>query len=68
MIRMPEIDQDKCNLCALCIAICHCGAIAIVDNRIQVMETEACGWCTLCEAVCPTGALTCPFEITLERR
>lgn len=66
MIRMPEINQEKCNLCGLCAAVCECNALVIVNNRLQVIETEACGWCTLCEAVCPTNALTCPFEILIE--
>jgi MinD superfamily P-loop ATPase len=66
MIQMPEINQDKCNLCGLCIEICRCGAIILVDNVVSLVETEECHWCTLCEAVCPTGALTCSFEITFE--
>jgi MinD superfamily P-loop ATPase len=65
---MPEINQDKCNLCGLCIEICRCGAIILVDNVVSLIETEECHWCTLCEAICPTGALTCSFEIIIEER
>jgi MinD superfamily P-loop ATPase len=66
MMQMPKIDPEKCNLCGLCIEVCKCGAIIIVQDKVTVIETEECHWCTICEAVCPTGALTCPFEIILE--
>ncbi|HEX9896703.1 MAG TPA: 4Fe-4S binding protein [Dehalococcoidales bacterium] len=65
---MPEINQDKCNLCGLCIEICRCGAIILVNNIVTLVETDDCHWCTLCEAICPTGALTCSFEIIIEER
>ena len=63
MVEMPSINQNKCNLCGLCISVCACGAIVLVKNKVTIMETEDCHWCTVCEAVCPTGALTCSFEI-----
>jgi MinD superfamily P-loop ATPase len=66
VLQMPDIDQDKCNLCGLCIDVCRCGAIVLVNNVVMFVETEECHWCTLCEAVCPTGALTCSFEIVSE--
>lgn len=66
MIQMPEINQDKCNHCGLCIEVCRCGAIVLVNNIITLIETEECHWCTLCEAVCPTAAITCSFEIIIE--
>lgn len=66
MIPMPEINQDKCNLCGLCIEICRCNAIVLMNNVVTCIETEECHWCTLCEAICPTGALTCSFEIIIE--
>jgi MinD superfamily P-loop ATPase len=63
---MPEIDMEKCNLCGLCVEVCKCNAIIIVDNIVRFIETDACGWCTVCEAVCLTGAMSCPFEIILD--
>jgi MinD superfamily P-loop ATPase len=68
VIQMPEINQDKCNLCGLCVEICRCRAIILVGNIVSLIETEECHWCTLCEAICPTGALTCSFEIIIEER
>jgi len=64
---MPIIDCEKCTGCGLCINVCRCGALVMVDNVVSVIEVEDCGWCTQCELVCPTGAITCPFEIILEK-
>jgi MinD superfamily P-loop ATPase len=64
---MPEINQEKCNRCGLCVSVCSCGAIVVVHNEVTIIETEDCHWCTTCEAVCPTGALTCSFEIVVEK-
>ena len=66
MIRMPYLDLGKCNGCGLCISVCYCGALVMIDNVVSVVETEECGWCTDCEAVCPTGAISCPFDIVIE--
>ena len=68
MIEMPVIEQEKCNGCGLCISVCSCKALVLVDNVIAVIETEECHWCTLCEMVCPTGAISCPFEIVIEEK
>ncbi|MFC2001464.1 4Fe-4S binding protein [Chloroflexota bacterium] len=66
MAEMPFIDQEKCDGCGLCISVCRCGALVLVNNVVTVIETEGCHWCTLCEAVCPLGAISCPFEIVIE--
>ena len=66
MIEMPSIEQEKCNGCGLCLSVCSCNALVLMENVVTVIETEECGWCLECEAVCPTGAIICPFEITIE--
>ena len=66
MHRMPLIILEKCNGCGLCISVCRCGALVLVNNVATAIEVEECGWCALCEAVCPTGAISCPFEIVIE--
>lgn len=66
LIEMPLIDRENCNGCGLCISVCSCNALTLVDNVVIVIETEECDWCTECEAVCPTGAIACPFEIVIE--
>ena len=66
MVEMPLIDQGKCNGCGLCVIVCQCGALLLVNNVITIIKTEECSWCTYCEAVCPTGAICCPFEVVIE--
>lgn len=66
MAEMPLVVQEKCNGCGLCISICACKGLVLVNNVITVLETIDCDWCTMCEAVCPTGAILCPFEIVVE--
>ena len=66
MLEMPLIESEKCSGCGLCIRVCSCNALVLVDNIIHIIETAECGWCTQCEAVCPNGAITCPFEIVIE--
>ncbi len=67
MAEMPLLDLDKCTGCGLCLGVCVCGALVLVNNRVSIIETETCGWCTQCEAVCPTGAISCPYEIIIEK-
>lgn len=64
----PIIDRDKCQGCGLCVSICVCGALVIVDNVVTAVEVEECNWCAMCEAVCPNNAIRCPFEIVIERK
>ncbi len=66
MVEMPVVNRGKCNGCGLCISVCSCKALVLVDNLITIIETEDCHWCIQCEAVCPTGAISCPFEIVIE--
>ena len=66
MAEMPVIDREKCNGCGLCISVCSCKALVLVNNVVAVVGVEECDWCVQCEAVCPTGAIACPFEIVIE--
>jgi MinD superfamily P-loop ATPase len=66
MVEMPVIVAQKCDGCGLCVGVCHCKALIIVNNIIAIIETVECDWCTDCELVCPTGAISCPFEIVIQ--
>jgi NAD-dependent dihydropyrimidine dehydrogenase PreA subunit len=66
LAEMPIIITDKCTGCGLCVSVCSCGALVMVDNTITIIDVEDCGWCGQCELICPTGAITCPFEIVIE--
>jgi MinD superfamily P-loop ATPase len=67
-VEMPVVDPEKCNGCGLCVSVCYCNALIMIDNVVTVIETEECGWCTACEAVCPNAAISCRFEIVIETR
>ena len=66
MIQFPVIDRDKCTGCGLCIGVCSCGGLVLVEGVVTIIETVECDWCAVCEAVCPMGAISCPFEIVIE--
>ena len=66
MSVIPEIDREKCNGCGLCISVCLCKGLVLVDNKVTIIATVECDWCTICEAICPTGAIRCPYEIIIE--
>lgn len=66
MLDMPIIDSDKCDACGLCVSVCACGALILVENTVQAIKVDECRWCTLCELVCPNEAISCPYEIIIE--
>ena len=72
MVEMAVIDREKCDGCGLCVSVCQCKVLVLVDNVVAVVNAEECTvcnrWCTQCEDVCPTGAISWPFEIVIEER
>jgi len=62
---MPVLDLGKCNYCELCVSVCYCNVLVVIDEVLTVVETESCDWFTDCEAVCPTGAISCPFDTVI---
>ena len=70
VVKMPIIDETKCDRCGLCVSICKCGILVMENNTVKVVEVLNCGRCTkicnMCELVCPNGAISCCFEIVLE--
>jgi MinD superfamily P-loop ATPase len=72
MIVVPVIEPEKCNGCGLCVSVCTCEVLVLVDNVVTFVEKKQCHkctrWCTKCEEVCPTGAIICPFDIVIEEK
>ena len=58
VLRIIEIDRDKCNGCGACAEACHEGAIAMVDGKAQLMRDDYCDGLGDCLPTCPTGAIT----------
>ena len=54
---VPEIDEQKCNLCGQCGEICQFKAIVLIGD-IVLPFPELCHSCGGCMAVCPEDAIT----------
>jgi nitroreductase/NAD-dependent dihydropyrimidine dehydrogenase PreA subunit len=52
------IDQEKCNHCGFCVALCNSGNVYTQkNNTFQVTNIEKCWLCGHCIAICPTDAI-----------
>jgi dihydroorotate dehydrogenase subfamily 1 len=56
----PELIQDKCIECMLCVKVCPYFAITF-DSHIQ-FDANKCFECGLCVVKCPTKAIVMPSE------
>jgi len=57
---MPKIliDQDKCNQCGACVALCNSSNVyEQIDGETRVTRPDECWSCGHCVAVCPTDAI-----------
>lgn len=54
-----EIDEDKCNGCGECVAVCPSEMFGLRDGKAFVKgEPDDCAGCLSCQEACPTGAIT----------
>ena len=53
---IPEVDEEKCNLCGKCGEICQFKAIVVIGNTVLPFQ-ELCHSCGGCMAVCPEKAI-----------
>ena len=56
-IKMPIVDDTRCNGCRKCVDFCKFNALAYIKNRPYVFE-DVCHSCGGCLLVCPEKALT----------
>ncbi|MCL1947471.1 MAG: 4Fe-4S binding protein [Chitinivibrionia bacterium] len=52
---MPKINENKCDGCGTCVAICQ--KCAIIMPNVALIRDELCVNCGLCAKICPVGAI-----------
>jgi len=55
-IEVPEIEQDKCNLCGKCAELCVFNALLVTSDEV-ITFPELCHGCGGCLYFCPTRAV-----------
>lgn len=53
---MPELDEEKCNMCLLCWFYCPEGCIKRKGGKLEIVY-DYCKGCAVCEEVCPVDAI-----------
>jgi len=58
---IPEVDQEKCSGCGICVELCPYNAISMEqagDRPRAKIDPTQCKGCGLCSAACPSAAIT----------
>jgi MinD superfamily P-loop ATPase len=55
-IKVPEVDESRCDACGECGRFCRYHAIALLGTTPLIFP-ELCHGCGGCEKVCPRGAI-----------
>ncbi len=50
------LDEEKCNLCGICVEICPYNALELIDNKIK-LDRDSCHMCGLCKSICPKNSI-----------
>ncbi|MFO8133240.1 MAG: ATP-binding protein [Thermoplasmatota archaeon] len=56
-VKVPEIDDGRCDYCGDCADFCAYNALAVVPGQVLVFP-ELCHACLGCRLVCPRDAIT----------
>lgn len=56
-IKIPKVDESKCNGCRKCVEFCKFNALAYINNKVFVFE-EVCHSCGGCSLLCPEKAIS----------
>ncbi len=52
------LDVDKCNGCAMCVAVCPHSVFAIERKRSRIVDGDACMECGACARNCREQAVS----------
>ncbi|MFX0195042.1 MAG: ATP-binding protein [Candidatus Hodarchaeota archaeon] len=56
-IKIPVVDEIKCDYCGKCSEVCERHAIAVLKNKVLIFE-ELCNGCGACSLFCPRDAIS----------
>ena len=56
--RIIHINEEKCNGCGACAAVCHENAIVMENGKAHLAREDYCDGLGDCLPACPTGAIT----------
>ncbi len=58
-----QIDHGQCIGCAICVDVCHDGALAMAPNDLHPLWLpERCTACAECVQECPAAAIVLGLE------
>lgn len=52
----PQIDNNKCKVCLICLKNCPAEAISLVDKKVMI-DSKKCIGCGECVVICPNQAI-----------
>jgi MinD superfamily P-loop ATPase len=56
-IQIPQVNQDRCQLCGTCAEVCQFHAITVIGSQVLVFP-QLCHGCGACMRQCPEQAIT----------
>lgn len=56
-VQIPVVDADRCTLCRTCVDFCAFNALAVVGEKVLVMD-NLCKSCGGCAELCPSEAIS----------
>ena len=56
-IPIPQVDQEMCNACGICVKVCQFNALALVKEKVLIFP-QLCKGCGGCSLLCPQKAIS----------
>lgn len=54
----PELDEEKCIHCLICVPVCPDSVIPVTDGKRGEFDFDHCKGCGICVKACRLGAIT----------